>query len=248
MTATFNKAHLAVQNPSPLNPDVIREWGVYDPSTPIYSGDGVFLRNNSGNFELVRVKAGVEIEVVDESEFNGVDQTGIPTNILTKDGNVHIYEFIMNAGVILVRQDLKTIHIMRSLDAVLYETVHLPIGARCANINGNTTANELRSRGFANSRIGSLSGEPDSVTIDPASPASRTLKNSPGQVLLVMVTNPGTAGANLTLYDSATPTGPTFANVPLTTNLVSLPYDGRLNFGLSYSVTGNGFEVRLNWR
>lgn len=246
VTATYNKAHLAFGFDNFSAADSVCDFGMFDPITPIFLGDGVHFRNSSGEIELVRVRGGAAVEVKTEGEFNGVAMTNSPANVFIKDNNIHVYEIIYNAGRIDFFQDRRLIHRMVSIDAVAYNTTHLTLGARIRNINGNTTNNILRTRGFSCSRIGTATAEPDSLTI--AAPGSFLLKNSPGQLLSVVITDTGTAGADLELYDDDNAGGTPFATVSLTATLVDLSFDRRLNNGLFVVSSGNAFEVIVNWR
>jgi hypothetical protein len=238
-TATFNKAHLAFQMDNFTNADVIREFGMFDPVTPIVSGDGVFFRNDGGTFSVVRRKGGADVAEVFVADFNG-------GNMFTEDNNIHIYELVYNAGVILFMQDRKILHRMTSLDTVAYETTHLTLGARIENENGNTVDNTLESRGFSCSRIGTSSAAPDSITLN--TPSTGLLKNSPGELASVIINDSGAAGATLELYDDVAAVGTPIVSLDLTAGLVALEYNRRLNNGLFFDVSGNGFEVVVNWR
>lgn len=240
-TATFNKAHLAFGNDDFSAVDVIREWGMFDPVDPIISGDGVFFRNTAGAITLVRRKSGVDVESVTEASFNNT-----LGNTFVKDNNIHIYEIVYNAGNINFLQDRKILHTMVSISSAAYETVHLKLGARVENINGNTVNNILRTRGFSCSRIGSVGAEPDSITLN--APGTVLLKNSPGQLVSVIITDSGAGGAVLDLYDDVAAVGTPIVSLDLTSDLISLPFDRRLNNGLFADVLGNAFEVVINWR
>ncbi len=201
--------------------------------------------DNGGDFSVVRRKAGTDEEVVKMADFNGETFTDRdPT--FTLDSNIAIYEILYNAGRIDFLRNRLLLHRMTSLDAVAYETVHLTLGARVENINGNTTDNMLLTRGFSCSRVGSTSSEPDSVTVNAA--GSAVLKNSPGQLLEVLITDTGVGGASLELFDNTVAVGTPIATVDLTTSLISLPFNRRLNNGLAYTATGAGFELEINWR
>lgn len=245
VTATFNKGHLAFGFGNFSAANVICEFGMFDPINQIISGDGVFFRNVSGEIKIVRRTGGVDI-VVDFGDFNGVTETNNPDNVFIKDNNIHVYEIVYNAGRIDFLQDRRLIHRMTSLASVAYETVHLTLGATIKNINGNTANNTLRSRGFSCSRIGSSSAQPDSITLN--SNTTELLKNSPGQLESVIITDSGVGGASLELFDALDGTGTPFATVNLTDNLVDLMFNRRLNTGLFIDASGNGFEVVVNWR
>lgn len=248
VTATFNKAHMAIQNEGYSNPDVLRKWGMFDPVDPVISGDGVFFQNNAGNMELVRRKAGANVLTVGESDFNGdiVPGTKVEDNIkIIKDEKVHIYEIVYNAGSALFFQDRRLVHRMTFVDAVGYETVHLRLGAEVMNINGNTTNNTLKTRGFSCSRVGTSAAQPDFFPVRGS--GTGLLKNSPGTFRSVIITKTGTAGADITLYDAIVPgtLADQIAEVDLTDSNIALPMGFDFSFGLSYIATGANFEVLL---
>jgi len=246
VTATFNKGHLAFGFGDFNATDVICDFGMFDPINPIFLGDGVIFRNNSGAPELIRIRGGVEVETVIEANFNGVAMTSNPANVMVKDENIHVYEILYNAGRIDFFQDRRLIHRMTSLSSVAYNTVHLTLGARIRNTNGNTANNTLRTRGFSCSRVGTASAEPDTITVN--TNQSTLLKNSPGQLLSVIITETGTAGAEIELHDAVDGAGTPFATVSLTDQIGSLPFNRRLNNGLFIVSSGNAFEVIVNWR
>lgn len=244
ITGTFNKSHMAIQySPSWDAADVVRSFGIYDPFA-IYAGgtvNGVRFVNTSGVFTLERLRGGSVVENISEGSFNGATITGVPTNTLTKDDNVHIYEFQYNAGRIDFIQDGKLIHRMTSLLSVAYNTPHLPGALVCQNINGNTANNQLKSRGFSISRIGSLAARPERFRITGTS--SGTLKNGPGTLRSVLISDVGNGIATINLYDSATPSGDIIDSIDVSENLVDLAYELDFDFGLSFDVSGTGISI-----
>lgn len=236
VTATFNKAHLAVAMPGFSNTDVVREWGAIDLIDPTFNGDGVCFRNTSGVIQLIRTKAGANAEVVDEVDFNG-------DNPFIKNDNVNIYEIVYNAGTALFYQNRKLLHTMTFTDAVGYETVHLSVSLKVSNINGNTVDNTLKTRGFSCSRIGNASAVPDKFRITAS--GSDTIKNNPGILTRIIILDTGTGGASLELFDSATPGSNTILELNLTDSLVALDFGFEMNNGLSYTATGGNFEVLI---
>lgn len=246
ITATFNIAHMAIQMENPNNPNVIRRWGMYDPVDPIFSGDGVYFENSSGELRVVQRKGGVDAIIADENgtvaAFNGSDLAGT-SNTWVKDSNVHIYELIYNAGQVLFMQDRKLIHMFTSLVSVAFETVHLRLGAECNNINGNTTPNTLKTRGFACSRIGTKTTNPDFVRFTVA--GTTLLKNGPGTLSRIIILDTGVGGAALTLYDNTTESGKIIAEIDLTDSLITLLFEFDFNFGLTAVFTGSQFEVLI---
>ena len=99
---------------------------------------------------------------------------------------------------------------------------------------------------FACSRIGSLAAQNDSITVNVA--GSALLKNSPGQLESIVITNTGVAGASLELFDAIDGAGVPFATLDMTDALVGLQFNRRLNNGLFFSASGTNFEVLINWR
>ena len=240
-TATLNKAHLAFQMDNFTNADVIREFGMFDPVTPIFSGDGVFFRNNSGAFSVVRRKGGAEVEEVTSANFSNVAD-----NPFVADDLLHVYEIVYNAGSALFFRDRKLLHRMVEISEVAYETTHLTLGARCENINGNIVDNTLETRGFSCSRIGTSTAEPDSITISAAS--SGLLKNSPGKLVSIILNDTGVGGATLDLYDNVAIAGGPVVSLDLTDSITDLDYGRRLNTGLFFDASGAGFQLIINWR
>ena len=245
ITATFNKTHQAMAMPGPSNSDVIRRWGAYDPVAPIISGDGVYWENNSGAISVVRVKAGVVVQTVPFANFNGATITNDPTHVFVLDGNIHVYEILYNAGRIDFFQDRKLIHRMTSLDSVAYETVHLAVGAECVNINGNTTNNQLLTRGFSCSRLGSFQARPDLFRVTGA--GSGAVKNGPGTLHLVNILRAGTGNGQLSLYDNPTAAaGRLLGIVDVTASLVNIRMGFDFYNGLFWSVNqGNNFDIQV---
>lgn len=238
ITATFNKAHHAIQMENPTNTDVIRRWGMYDPINNFASGDGVFWENDSGTYTLKRRKAGSIAETVSEGSFNG-------TTALVKDGNVHIYEIVYNAGSALFFQDRGLIHRMSFVDAVGYETVHLSLGAECINTNSNTTNNTLKTRGFACSRIGAPSSRPDFFRINTA--ISGVIKNSPGTLEKIIISNPGQGNPTMTLYNNSAASGEVIIIIDLTIANGGFVFELDFDTGLAFTTTGSGFEILVTF-
>lgn len=244
ITGTFNKTHMAVQYaPAWDSTDVRRAFGIYDPIFQYGSlgVNGVRFVNTSGVFTLERLRGGTVVETVSEASFNGATITKIPTNTLAKDNNVHIYEFQYNAGRIDFIQDGKLIHRMASLLSVAYNTPHLPIAAVCQNLNGNTANNQLKSRGFSCSRIGSLSARPERFRI--TNTGSGVLKNGPGTLQRVLISSIGNGQAAITLYDNTAASGTIIDVLDVSSNLVQLEYALDFDFGLAYSANGTNISI-----
>jgi hypothetical protein len=200
----------------------------------------VFLENNSGVIRLVRIRAGAEEQVALESEFNGNDVPGTDGVKFVRDENVHIYEMVYNAGSVRLFQDLRLVHTMSYLLSVGYETTHLPIAMELVNINGNTTNNIMRSRGFSCSRIGSESAVPEPFSIILA--GSDTIKNSPARLRSVIVTDPGSGSAFIEFFDSPTPGLNRIFGLSSSTK-IAIPLNFETSNGLSYTATGTNFEI-----
>ena len=196
ITATFNIAHLAVAMPSSGATDVSRTWGCFDPIAG--SPDGVYFQNLSGVISLKRVKAGAIEDDVALADFNG------DADFVLND-NIHIYEIMYNAGTIFFLQDKKLIHRMSSPASSAYSTPHLRAGADIENLNGNTTNNQIVSRGFSISRIGSNAATADFFTIDGA--GTSVIKNTPGRLHRIVITDKGTGASSLIVYNNTAGSG-----------------------------------------
>ena len=242
ITATFNRAHLAIQMPGRLNTDVIRRWGAYDPVTPLVSGDGIFFENASGQIKVVRRRGGAEVETVLLEDFNGNKIPGTDI-IFVEDGDVHVYEIVYNAGAILFFQDRRLVHRMSSLTSVAYDTVHLALGLEVQNINGNIINNTLKSRGFSISRVGTQTANPDKFLINASGTA--TLKNSPGTLRSIIILDTGVGGATLEIFDALDNTGTPLFVLDLTAELITLNFGFDFNIGLTYDASGASFEVMV---
>ena len=130
---------------------------------------------------------------------------------------------------------------MTFLDAVGYETVHLALAAEIININGITTANQLKSRGFSCSRVGTESARPDKFLVTGS--GSDTVKNSPGTFRRLIITDTGVGGATITFFDATSPGTNEIISVDLTETLIVLEMGFDFNFGLSFTATGASFEL-----
>lgn len=240
VTATYNISHQGVRiEPFDAGPNNVRRWGVYDPSG-INGDNGIFFEVINNEIFVVRRRGGVDVapdgERVSESNFNG-------GNTFVKDNNIHIYEIIYNAGSILFMQDRKLIHRMFALQTVGFNTTHLPIGHENTNINGGNVQAVLISRGSSIGRSGSENAEPDFFRIIAA--GSGTIKDSPGRLHRVVVNGLGIGSANLTLFNSLTPAGPTIASIDLSKLFGTLTYETDFDQGLSFSINGNQLDLTL---
>ena len=111
---------------------------------------------------------------------------------------------------------------------------------------GNATVNTIKTRGFACSRIGTLSAEPDNFMVTGA--GSDTIKNSIGTLVKILVFDTGSGQAALSIYDSVLPVGTPRFVLDLTDLTTDLEMDIKFNFGLSFSATGAAFQVMLVYR
>ena len=235
ITATYNISHQGVAIPSPDNTDVIRRWGAFNPAGS--SINGIFFENNSGNISVVRLKNDVVAETVAESSFNG-------NNAFVKDGNVHIYEIIYNAGAINFMQDRKLIHRMSAASSAAFGTPHLKIGHKLENINGNIVNNELITRGSSISRIGSSSTIPEPFHITAA--GTFFIKNSPGRLHRIIIGDRGVANSEITVFNSTTAADEVIAIIDSGDVAGSLDYAGlEFDIGLTILVDGANVDVTI---
>lgn len=236
ITATFNLAHLAVSTPLFQNTDVIRRWGVYDPTTSSLGNNGIFFENNSGNYFLVRVKNGVEQERIPEANWNSL-------NPFLKDSNVSVFEIFYNSGTIFFFQNRKLLHKMFSVDSAAYNSPHLRAGAVVENINGNTTDNVLISRGFAISRIGASSAIPESFRIT----ASGTfiIKNTPTRLHKIIINDKGVGTSNLTIFNNFEASGEIIGAIDTADVVGDLEYQIELDTGLTIVSAGGAVDVTV---
>lgn len=230
VTATFNFSHLAIAMPNPDNTDVIREWGVFDPDSG--SNDGVTFRNVSGTMFLRRYKNGTVIEDVTEASWNGVGK-----DRFTLDNKIKIYEIYYNAGTIFFVINGALVHKMSAPTSAAYGTPHLKAGGLIENINGNTTANSLVSRGFSVSRIGSRVIVPRFKHI--TTTGTFVIKNTPGQLERITINDFGTGQSRITAYDNDAASGETIFEID------SNDVNGTLEYGMEFDaltiVTTGGF-------
>ena len=156
---------------------------------------------------------------------------------------MHIYELVYNAGSALFFQDRRLVHRMTFVDAVGYETVHLALAAEIMNKDGNTFENELKTRGFSCSRVGTESARPDKFLVTGS--GSGTVKNSPGTFRRLIITDTGVGGASITFYDATVAGTNEIISVDLTATLIVLEMGFDFNFGLSFTASGASFELLI---
>lgn len=224
--------------------DNVTEWGIGDPVVNIFSGDAAFFRNTAGVITIVTRKAGVE-SIIAEGSFNGSTIAGLD-NSFVKDDNIHFYEIIYTLGKAEFFQDRKLIHSFTPLTQIAVTTIHLPNFALNRNINGNTTDNTFKIRALSTSRMGSIAADSDTHTFN--ADESILLKNSPGKLVSVIITDTGVGGASLELYDALDSAGTPFAIVSLTDSLINLIFNRPLDTGLFVVADGVAFEAIVNWR
>jgi hypothetical protein len=234
ITGTFNLSHHAIALPTFSAPDCVREWGCYDPASG--SNNGVLLRNDSGALTIIRIKNGVEEAVIPEGSFNG------PSTVV-KDDNIHIYEFMYNAGKIYVLQDRKLIHTLGSPNSAAYGSPHLKCGVRIYNKNGNTTNNRIASRGLSIGRLGGSEAVPSYEYIN--SSGTYQIKNTPGKLKRIVIGDKGTAASTITVYDSTTNSGQVIAAIDTDEVSNDLLYEVEFDMGLTVVVTGSSIKLTI---
>lgn len=234
ITGTFNLSHHAIALPDFNAADCVREWGCYDPVAG--TNNGIFMRNDSGSLSIVRIKNGVEVANVPEGSFNG------PVTVVKND-NIHIYEFMYNAGIVYVLQDRKLIHTIGSPSSAAYGTPHLKCGVRIYNKNGNTTANKIISRGLSIGRLGGSEAVPSYEYISAA--GTYMIKNTPGKLKRIVIGDKGTAASTITLYDSTTGSGQIIASIDTDEVSNDLLYEVEFDMGLTLVVTGASIKLTV---
>lgn len=240
LTGTFNLSHQAISMPNWNAPNVIREFGCFDP----YDGpgntenvkDGISWRNDSGNWYVVRYKNGVEVAVVPEASFNNTS-----VNPFVKNDNVHVYEFMYNAGIVYCLQDRKLVHTFGSPSSAAYGTPHLRCGHFIKNINGNTTDNIMLSRGSSIGRLGARDVAPNFKFIETS--GTFTIKNNPGTLHRIILTDLGTGSATITIYNSTIGSGEIITR--LDTNDVIGTLDYGLEFDEGLTIVAQGGNVQF---
>lgn len=215
-----------------------------DPIVNVISGDGAFFRNTGGVISIVFRKAGVETIIV-EASFNGSAITGLD-NTFIKDEDFHSYEILYTLGQAEFFQDGKLIHSIEVEDVVAVETLHLPMFSANRNVNGNIVDNTFTIKSLTCSRLGSALADPDSRIFN--SPESVLVKNSPGKLVSIIITDTGVGGANIELHDSLDGLGTSFVTVSLTSSLIVLSFNRPFDTGLFIVSSGTSFEVIVNWR
>jgi hypothetical protein len=234
ITGTFNISHHAIALPDFSAANCTREWGCYDPVAG--NNNGVFMRNTDGNITICRMKNGVVEALVTEGSFNG-------NSPLVKNDNIHIYEFMYNAGKIFVLQDRKLIHTMGSPVSAAYGTPHLKCGVKICNTNGNTTDNVIVSRGLSIGRIGGTDAIPSFEYI--ASSGTYFIKNTPGKLKRIVIGDKGTAAATVAIYDSTTGSGSLIADIDTDEVSNDLLFDIEFDMGLTVVVTGSSIKLTV---
>ena len=235
ITATFNLSHQAMSTPDETNTDVIRRWGCYDPTSS--TENGIFFENDSGAFSVIRIKGGVEEQRVLSTSFDNESN-------LIFDGEIHIYEIFYNAGTIFFLQDGLLLHKLSSLDSAAFETPHLKVGHDIENINGNTTANTLMSRGSSISRIGSSSAIPRPFVI--TTTGTFLIKNTPGRLHSIVITQKGVGSAVINVFNNVVAVAPFLVSPINSANVQgSLPFNVEFSDGLTVEVTGASVSLTV---
>jgi hypothetical protein len=235
ITATFNLTHQAIANIGWDNVNVDRIWGAIDNNLT----DGVAFRNLGGAISVVRYKNSILVEEVLEANFNGNES-------YIKSDDTKIYEIFYNAGTIFFEQNGNLIHKMQSLDAAAFGTPHLNIGHIVKNINGNTTNNEMTTRGSSISRIGSSSAVPRAFIID--SVGTFVIKNTPGKLHNILITDKGAGQATIEVYNNIVAAAPKLVSDIDTSNV-----QGNLNFNVEFDdaltvvVGGSGVAITITY-
>ena len=244
ITATFNLAHLAVSTPGNQNADVLRRWGVFDPTTDSLGQDGIFFENNSGTYAIVRVKNGAEADRLTLLIDGDGNQSGFNSpNPLIINDNVAVYEIFYNAGTIFFFQNRKLIHRMSSLDSAAYNSPHLRAGAAIENINGNTASNVLVSRGFAISRIGANSAIPEPFHI--TSSGTFVIKNTPARLHKIIINDKGQGMAIINVFNNFAASGEIVASIDTTDVVGDLEFQIELDIGLTITTEGGAVDVTV---
>jgi hypothetical protein len=239
LTGTFNLSHQAMSLPNWQATDVCREFGCYDPADASGSAmDGVVWRNDDGAWYVARYKNGVEVETTPEASFNNT-----ATNPFKKDDNIHIYEIMFNAGTIFFLQDRKLIHRMSSTSSAAYGTPHLRAGARIYNKNGNTTNNKLVSRGNSIGRLGSRDVAPNFKFIENS--GTFPIKNNPGTLHKIILTDLGTGAATITFYNSVTGSGEIITRLDTNDVIGTLDYELEFDEGLTIVASGGNVQFTV---
>jgi hypothetical protein len=195
-------------------------------------------RNDSGSWSVVRYKGGVEVETTAEASFNNTT-----TNPFIKDDNVHVYEIMYNAGTIFFLQDRKLVHKMASLNSAAYGTPHLRCGHWIYNKNGNTVDNKMVSRGSSIGRLGSRDVAPNFTFIDDN--GTYFIKNNPGTLHKIILTDLGTGAATITLYNSTTGSGEIITKLDTNDVIGTLDYDLEFDDGLTIVAAGGNVQFTV---
>jgi hypothetical protein len=232
ITGTFNLSHQAISMPNWENADVVREFGCYDPVSG--SNNGVFWRNDSGTWKVIRTKNGSEVETILASNFTN-------SGIFVEDDSIHIYEIMYNAGSIFFLQDRKFLHKMSATTSAAYGTSHLKCGHKIYNTNSNVVDNKMISRGSSIGRIGSSNAVPNFKHISAAGTA--VLKNNPGKLHRLLITDQGTGQSLVTIYNNFAASGEIIGVIDSNDIVGELTYNLEFDIGLTIVVAG--FAVSL---
>lgn len=213
----------------------VRRWGAFDPNNTI-DGNGHFFEFNGSDIRIVTRKGGVD-SVIPSASFNG-------DTPFILDTAAHNYEVFYSSTYAYFFQDRKIIHSAMFPMFSPFLTFDLRLGFENTNTGGSTTQRQLFTRGSSLARLGPATGRPNFANVSAA--GTVTLKNNAGNFRRVAVSDPGVAGASISFYDSLTASGTLIATIDLTVaSVASLEFDLDFDTGLTYIVTGAGFNLTV---
>ncbi len=198
ITATYNLSHQAISTPLRAATDVIRRWGCFDPVGGVT--DGIFVEmigdGATATYDFVRFKNGVEAARLLEANWSASGATGL----LTKSDNVSIWEIYYNAGAFFLLQNGNYVARLSSAVDAAFGEPHLFVGHSVENINGNTTDHMILTRGSSISRFSSHAAVPQPFVV--AATGVHQVKNGPGRLHKIIITNKGNGQATIEIYDT----------------------------------------------
>jgi hypothetical protein len=216
-----------------------RQWGAANVT------DGFFFEQDSAlGLSVVCRKGGLDTNKVTTGAFNG--NLGAAFALGT---NVHTYEIFWTSTTAWFKIDGKLLHRFSGTTAPLVGSLHLPILLRNAN-GANTNNNVLNVRSASISRLGKLETQPRYTNI--STPATTTLKTSPGTLHRIIVNNaPNTGSPTVTIYDNTSASAPVVGTLsvkwPASQSLpVSLDYGSTPFFnGLTVVTSASGIDITV---
>lgn len=247
ITATYNLSHQAVSTPNRANANVTRRWGCFDPVGGITDGIFVELTGNGvdANYDFVRYKNGSEVDRLLEANWPGSGATGL----LVKSDNVSIWEIEYNAGRFFLLQNGNYVASLASIADAAFGEAHLRVGHSIENDSGNIVDNMLLTRGSSISRFSSHSAVPEPFVI--VATGTFQIKNSPGRLHSVVITDKALGAASLDVYDTRDLIGgliPANLHVsPIASTNVQgpLPFNTEFTEGLVVVVSGNNIGITI---